>query len=301
MIPRESFAACSKQIASVTQLAAVNWGTWQIPGGSGTTAIVTTGSLTTGSTGTKIYGTVSAGNFTVTGQNGGGSCSTVTISITAAGTCGTGCTLSAPMASWNGGTATALPLTSATLPSTGGTNLKIGATATYGSTVPAASNSIPYDITIQYDSNANQTYPETATIGFDKALSFSAVTGINFGYAKAATVGTYVMSTTGTVTASGGGVLEPGGTTAVGSVTIGGSTSQGITISVGNYVANSGVTPSLATGKYGAGANDAAFPMNVAAPGAGTVLKLGVQVVASGTQTNGTTATPTFDVTVVYQ
>jgi hypothetical protein len=85
-------------------------------------------------------------------------------------------------------------------------------------------------------------------------------------------------------------------------VTISGSTTQGITISVGNYVANSGVTPSLATGKFGAaGANDASFPMNVGPPGAGTVLKLGVTVVANGTQTDNTTATPTFDVTVVYQ
>jgi len=82
-----------------------------------------------------------------------------------------------------------------------------------------------------------------------------------------------------------------------------GSTTQGITISVGNLQASNNVNIVAASerGQYGAGAANQTFPMTVGPPGAGTALKLGVTVHADGTQVDTTVATPSFDVTVVYQ
>lgn len=142
----------------------------------------------------------------------------------------------------------------------------------------------------------------TANATFDAALALTKNADINFGMLKAATSGTYVMSTNGAVTPSNGGVLV-GGTPVNGQITITGSATQTIAISTGSYVANAGVTPSAATCNY----NNAAIAdcdaggTALAAPGAGgKVLKLGLTIAADGTQAAGSTAAPTFVVTVVY-
>lgn len=140
---------------------------------------------------------------------------------------------------------------------------------------------------------------ETANIAFDTALSFTGVTNIDFGAVKANQAGTYTVNTAGALTASGGGVIETG-TPAAGQVTITGSTTQPITISAGNYTADQGVSISNATGKYGTAAEQA-FPITGPAPGTGTVLKLGVTVSPDGTEGDGVTAHPTFDINVIYQ
>lgn len=149
------------------------------------------------------------------------------------------------------------------------------------------------------DAAAQTTYNGTSTIAFDRGLTVTPVSQINFGEVKALTADNYTISTAGVLSHTGSGAFE-GGTTAVGHLTISGSTTQGITISVSNYVANNGVTPSNAKGKYGAGV-ESAFPISGAAPGAGTALLLGVTVAPNGTQADNTTANPTFDVSVVYQ
>ena len=140
----------------------------------------------------------------------------------------------------------------------------------------------------------------TADISFDTPLSLTPVASIQFGTVKALQAGTYVIDTTGAVTASGGG-LWLYGTPAAGNLTVAGSATQTITISTGSYVANGGVTPSAATCKYGAAVAAACDAgLSVAAPGASTTLLLGVQVVSDNTPTAGTTSTPSFTVTAVY-
>jgi hypothetical protein len=139
----------------------------------------------------------------------------------------------------------------------------------------------------------------TANISFDTPLTITKVSDIGFGSLKAATAGTYVISTTGAVTASGGGATL-GGATHAGNLTIAGSTTQLVDISVGNYVVNNGVTPSAATCSYNGGAAAACTLASQVAPGAGKTLLLGVTATVSGTQAAGTVAAPTFDVTVNY-
>lgn len=141
----------------------------------------------------------------------------------------------------------------------------------------------------------------TANVTFDAALTLTKVSDINFGIVKASTAGTYVISTAGVVTPSGGGVVV-GGTPAAGNITIAGSTTQTVAISTGSYVANAGVTPSAATCAYNGGASTACdTPLTAqTAPGAGKTLKLGVTAVSNGTSAAGTTAAPTFTVTVIY-
>ena len=140
----------------------------------------------------------------------------------------------------------------------------------------------------------------TANIKFDTPLSLTKKNDITFGTVKAAQAGTYVISTSNAVTPSAGGVWLYG-TPAAGSITVAGSTTDTVTISTGGYTAQGGVTPSAATCKYGTGAAAACDAgISVAAPGASTPLLIGVQVAADGTQAAGSTATPSFTVTVVY-
>ncbi len=148
--------------------------------------------------------------------------------------------------------------------------------------------------------NQSTTQSVTANIAFDTPLSITPVADIEFGTVKALQTGTYVINAAGTVTPSGGGVWLYG-TPAAGNVTIIGSTTQGITISTGSYVANNGVTPSAATCKYGAaGAAACDGGQSVVAPGAGTTVLLGVQVDSDNTPTAGETATPSFTLTAIY-
>ena len=81
---------------------------------------------------------------------------------------------------------------------------------------------------------------------------------------------------------------------------IAGSAAQAIDISVANYVANNGVTPSAATCAYNGGAAAPCQLASQAAPAGGKKLFLGVTATVSGTQAAGTSAAPTFDVIVNY-
>jgi hypothetical protein len=141
----------------------------------------------------------------------------------------------------------------------------------------------------------------TANMSFDSVLSLTKNADINFGTVKALQAGTYAINTAGVVTPSGGGVVV-GGTPAFGQITVTGSTTQTVAISTGSYTANNGVTPSAATCSYdGAAASACDTPLTgLAAPGAGKVLKLGVTAAVDGTEIAGSTAAPTFVVTVIY-
>ena len=287
--PRPSFAAtCNLSATSPTDL---DFGGLQKPSSTKTFA-VNLSDVTSG-TGTLLYGSPSHGKYNIKDNN---ACGGTTICITVTDTGGaTGVTLGSWILNYNGASITngqcglANPAT---------TPLLIGATATFTSGVSIGAQSPTFNIHVVENGNTED-ISETALIAFDIPLSINTVSNINFGTVKAGQAGTYVMSPAGDITPSVGGVLE-GGTTAAGQLTIIGSTTQAITISDDNYINNNGVTISNAKGSY-AGGTAKALPFNAAAPGAGTTLMLGVKVHADGTQASGATATPTFDVTVVYQ
>lgn len=139
----------------------------------------------------------------------------------------------------------------------------------------------------------------TANIAFDTPLSMVKNNDINFGTVSAGVADTYTITTAGVATAAATGQLLYG-TPAAGDIAISGSTTQTINISVGSYTANNGVTPANATCDYnGAGSGTCALT-GVAAPGAGKTLLIGVDAVVSGAQAAGSSAAPTFTVSVVY-
>jgi hypothetical protein len=141
----------------------------------------------------------------------------------------------------------------------------------------------------------------SASASFEVPLTVVKESDISFGVLKAATAGTYVIDTSGTVTSSAGGIIL-GGTQSFGQITISGSATQMVSISTGTYVADHGVTPSAATCNYNGTpiANCDVGGAGLATPGIGKVLKLGVRIDADGTQLAGSMAAPTFVVTVIY-
>lgn len=154
-------------------------------------------------------------------------------------------------------------------------------------------------LTLSQDASA-VTQSVTANIAFDNAITLTKNADINFGIVKAATADTYTITTAGVVTAGGGAGNILGGTPAAANITIAGSATQTVAISAGSYTANNGVTPSAATCAYNGGGSAACSLTAQAAPGAGKTLLVGVQVAASGAQAAGTSAAPTFVITVVY-
>ncbi|MDD5586229.1 MAG: DUF4402 domain-containing protein [Alphaproteobacteria bacterium] len=136
-------------------------------------------------------------------------------------------------------------------------------------------------------------------VAFETALSVTKVNDINFGTVLAGQAGTYVISTTGDVSASDGGAFL-GGTTQAGSLTLFGNSTQTVDISVANYADDAGVTPSAATCAYDNGTAAPCSLVSQAAPGTGKTLLVGVTLTVDGTQNVGTSAEPSFDVVVNY-
>jgi hypothetical protein len=139
----------------------------------------------------------------------------------------------------------------------------------------------------------------TANIAFDTPLGISKVADINFGTVKAGVADAYTITTAASISHTGSGATVYG-TPAAGNLSITGSTTQTIVISVGSYSASGGVTPSAATCNYNGGGAGTCALSGQAAPGAGKTLLLGVTATVDGTQAAGATAAPTFVVTVVY-
>lgn len=140
----------------------------------------------------------------------------------------------------------------------------------------------------------------TANIAFDTPLALSKTADIDFGTVKAGTSSTYTITTAGAVSATGSGSFVFGSPHAA-SITISGSSTQLMNISVGGYTANNGVTPSNATCAYNGGSSGSCNITGAAAPGTGKTLLVGVDAAADGTQAGGTSATPSFTITAVYQ
>jgi hypothetical protein len=140
----------------------------------------------------------------------------------------------------------------------------------------------------------------SANIGFDTPLSITKKNDISFGTVKAGVADTYTMSPSGELSVAGPGQWLSG-TKSAGNITIMGSTTQTLSISVGNYTANGGVTPANATCSYAGGAAQACAIKGATSPGnTGSTLLLGIDAVVDGNQTAGSTATPSLTVTIVY-
>ena len=142
----------------------------------------------------------------------------------------------------------------------------------------------------------------TANIAFDTPLTLTKTADINFGTETAANASTYHITTANVVTTTVGTGAHLYGATNAGSITIAGPAADTLTISVGGYTAYNGVTPSNASCAYNGGAQVTPCTYAAAvAPGAGKTLLVGVDVAADGTQAGGTTAAPTFTISVAYQ
>lgn len=141
----------------------------------------------------------------------------------------------------------------------------------------------------------------TTTVTFAAPLALTQVKSPNFGVVRADTTATYSLSTTGVVTTSGLGSVVSSAGAQSGQLTIAGSSLQTIDIAAGNYKDDQGVTPSNAVCAYNGGAPVAGCVISGApAPGAGKTLLVGLNITADGTQADNSTASPTFDVNVVY-
>ena len=142
-----------------------------------------------------------------------------------------------------------------------------------------------------------------ANITFESAITLTKNADINFGKVTANQANTYKITTGGVVTTTGGagtGVYL-GGTTSAANVKITGDATQTINISASNYQPAVGVTPSLATCSYNGGTEVACTTLsNQIVSGTGKTLLIGASVTADGTQNAGSTATPTFEITVTY-
>jgi hypothetical protein len=144
----------------------------------------------------------------------------------------------------------------------------------------------------------------TANVSFITPLTITNYTPISFAKLSAGVAATtYVLSTAGAVTPTGGGAVEFG-TPAAGSMLIKGSATQQISITAGSYATGgttATVTASAATCKYGAAAEAACTAIGtVAAPtSAGTTLLVGATISVPANMVE-TSSAPTFVVTVSY-
>jgi hypothetical protein len=287
-------AAAAADTFTLTQNQQLNFGTVQIPSSGGQDFGVNP-SGGTGGSGTLLYGIPANGDYTIKCT---GTCtSTITLSITSGSTC-TGLTgLGTWLGKYNNGASGALPFSGLANPGAVGKDFKLGAGATYTSSATAGTCTPTFTISLTESTTTN--FPENASIGFDVGLALNKNSDINFGTVTAANASTYRISTAGAVSTVSGSGTQIYGTTSAGSITISGSSSDTITISAGSYTANNGVTPSNATCSYN-GSAATPCPVTGAPPGAGTPLLIGVDVAADGTQAAGSTAAPTFVMSVTY-
>ena len=302
--PAPALAATCAGVPSAAQTSQLNLATLQIPAGTDTFVVSAT-STTTSGTGTRLYGVASSGKFSISkGSSSQTGCSSVTINVTGTNCGASGCSLGPWTGKWG---STVLsgppPWTGLAMPGTGRT-LILGTTATYTSSVSAGTYTPAFTISVNYDARPPTTFPEAGTVAFDLPLSIDTLSDINIGHVKAKTTGTYTINTAGNVTVGGTGLWINGPTSAA-QLLIHGSATQTISISTGSYVAGgtgSGVKLSAATCSYNGGAPGPCTLTTQAAPtAAGKTLLLGVTATISNTtQADGSHATPSFTVTVIY-
>jgi hypothetical protein len=141
----------------------------------------------------------------------------------------------------------------------------------------------------------------TANIRFDTPLTITKNADIDFKSVTAGVASTvYRMSTAGSVSVVSGPGSTVFGTPVAANLTIAGSSTQAITITVGNAAANGGASVGTFRGDYNGGGSTT-FPIAGAAPAGGKTLLVGCDLTTGGGEAAGATAAPTFDITVAYQ
>lgn len=141
-----------------------------------------------------------------------------------------------------------------------------------------------------------------AALIFSEPFTITETLSMRFGNLMANAASTYTLSTANAVTATGHGAIV-GGIQRAGSYTIADTAGvANIDIAIAGLTADSGVTPQNPVCSYDGGPDLAGCAINNAAsPGvAGKVLKVGIQLVVDGTQNNGASATPQFNINVTY-
>jgi hypothetical protein len=299
-----AFAATCAGVPSLTQLSQLDFSTLQIPAATATLTIAPSSGSATSGTGALLYGAASSGRFSISsGSSSQKNCKKITINVTGTGCGVSGCTLG----SWTGkyGTTTLSgppPWTGLAMPGSGNT-LYLGTTATYNSSVRAGTYAPVFTISVNYDSETPTNFPQIGAVAFDLPLSIDTLSDISFGHVEAKAEASYTIDTAGNLTATGSGQWINGPTSA-GRLLIHGSATQTISISADSYVASgtgNGVKLSSATCSYNSGAPKPCSLTTQTPPGAaGKILLLGATVKVNNKQPDGSTATPSFTITVTY-
>lgn len=147
----------------------------------------------------------------------------------------------------------------------------------------------------------------TATVNFTQPFTVAESTQMTFGTLIAGVATSYVITTASAATSgAGGGVI--GGAPAAGDFRIDdtGTATTTLSVVVNNLTADNGVTPTSPTCAYnGGGELSCAAPITgLVNPNSGTAaaktLLVGMTLVIDGTQADGTTASPSYDVVVQY-
>lgn len=147
----------------------------------------------------------------------------------------------------------------------------------------------------------------TVTMDFAQPFGISETTPMNMGTLLAGVIGTVDMEADGTQAVTGSQIVVDDTAKAPGvyAITQTGNSTAPVDITVDNPTANGGVTITKFDCKWGA-ANATGLTANACTvtagtnPGASTNLTVGVTVSTDGTQADGSSATPGFDITVVY-
>jgi hypothetical protein len=142
----------------------------------------------------------------------------------------------------------------------------------------------------------------TANIKFDSPITLTKNLDISFGTVSGGVAPTtYTISTNGTVTTASGPGEVIGGTSHAGKITLNGSLTSLMKISVGSFVTGSqGTVLSNPTCSYDGGVAGSCTIIGASGPGAGKVLLIGVDASAP-TVSIVTTDAPSFTVTALYQ
>lgn len=304
------FAACqANDTATATEVRKLAIEVLQVPPSGSQTCVVagTSGanSCSGASTGTKIYGTIASGRYQLVRDNTEGTTAcTITIDVQNISSGNANVTLGSITGTYAGTALSGSPPWSGLARPGAGRTLYLGATATYNSSVPVGTLAPSFDIVVTYSAPAvPKSSPQTASMAFDSPITIDNVVDIDFGVVDALNTARYTMDTAGNITIALGGVLL-GGNPHPGSMVIHGSSTQTINISTGSYVAGGiggGVVLSAATCSYNGGTPAACNLTGQVPPtAAGKTLLLGVRATIDINQTAGTTAAPSFTVTVTY-
>ncbi len=147
---------------------------------------------------------------------------------------------------------------------------------------------------------ASITHGGGGTASFALPIVITQNQSLSFGLVRTGASGRVIrLNTSGGITGGAASSYIQGAV--VGDYTISASSTRTIAITVNGYSANNGVTPSAARCRYNGGAEGTCNSLSAVTgvPGGATLL-LGLTITTNAAHTDGQTATPTFNLNVVY-